>query len=126
MTRHLAVWIDHDQARIFRVDPERVEEATVEAPPRRIELKHSKGLVEGEPPHDSKRFFREVARALEGAEAVLVAGPSTTKLGFFKFLHKHDPTLEPRIVGIETIAHTSDGQFLRYAQRYFALSDPMR
>jgi hypothetical protein len=126
MTRHLAVWIDHDRARIFHVDPERIEEATVEAPPHRIHLRHPKGLVEGESPHDSKRFFREVARALEGAEAVLVTGPSTTKLGFFKFLHEHDPTLEPRIVGIETVAHTSDGQLLRYAQQYFELSDPMQ
>jgi stalled ribosome rescue protein Dom34 len=70
--------------------------------------------------------LREIAKALEGAEEVLVTGPSMTKHEFFKFLHKHDPTLEPKVVGIESITDTSDGSFLRYAQQYFKLSDPMR
>jgi stalled ribosome rescue protein Dom34 len=126
MTKHLAVWLDQDQARIFHVDPDRIEEETLTAPPRRLHSKHAKRLNEGGEPRASKRFLREIAKALEGSEEVLVTGPSTTKHEFFKFLHKNGSTLEPRIVGIESITDTSDGSFLRYAQQYFKLSDPMR
>jgi len=52
--------------------------------------------------------------------------PSRTKHTLFKFLHKHEPALEARIVGIETVNHSSDVVFLRYAQDYFKLTDPMR
>ena len=126
MSKHLAVWLDQDQARIFYVDPDRIEEDTLTAPPRRLHSKHPKRVNDDGTPRASKRFLREVAKALEGAEEVLVTGPSTTKHEFFKFLHKSDPTLKPKIVGIESITATSDGSFLRYAQQYFKLSDPMR
>ena len=126
MTKHLAVWLDRDQARIFHVDPERIEEATIAAPPRRLHSKHPSRVNDAGEPRASKRFLREIAKALEGAEEVLVTGPSTTKHEFFRFLHKHDPTLEQKVVGIESITDASDGTFLRYAQQYFKLSDPMR
>jgi len=126
MTKHLAVWLDQDQARIFHVDPERIEEETLTPPPRRLHSTHPKRATDDGQARTSKRFLREIAKELEGAEEVLVTGPSTTKHEFFKFLHKHDPTLEPKIVGIESITDTSDGNFLRYAQEYFKLSDPMR
>ena len=126
MTKHLAVWLDQDQARIFHIDTDRIEEDTLAAPPRRLHSKHPKRVNDAGEPRASKRFLREIAKALEGAEEVLVTGPSMTKHEFFKFLHKHDPTLEPKIVGIESITDTSDGSFLRYAQQYFKLSDPMR
>jgi len=125
MTKHLAIWLDQDQARIFHIDPDRIEEATLAAP-HRLQSKHPKRVNAAGEPRASKRFLSEIAEALAGAEEVLVTGPSMTKHEFFKFLRKHAPTLEPRVVGIESIADTSDGTFLRYAQQYFKLSDPMR
>jgi len=117
---HLAVWIDHEQARVFHIDPERIEEATISAP---VHIREQPSAPE---PHDAKRFLREVALALVGAEAVLVAGPSRSKYALFKFLHKHEPDIEARVVGIETVSQSSDGIFVRYAQDYFKLSDTMR
>jgi stalled ribosome rescue protein Dom34 len=126
MLKHLAVWIDHTEARVFHIDPESIEVMTICPPVHHVHKRHPTPKVADDTPHDPKRFLREVALALEGAEAVLVTGPSQTKYTLFKFLHKHDPELEARIVGIETISHPSDGRFLRYAQDYFKLSDPMR
>jgi len=126
MTKHLAVWLDREQARIFHVDPERIEEETLTTPPRRLHSKNPKRTnAEGEP-RASKRFLREIARELAGAEEVVLTGPSTTKHELFQFLHKHDPSRGATVVGIESITDTSDGSFLRYAQRYFKLSDSMR
>ena len=58
-------------------------------------------------PDDEHRFFQGVAAALAGAGQVLVVGPSVTKLRFLRYAHKHDPALEPRIVGVETGRATS-------------------
>jgi stalled ribosome rescue protein Dom34 len=124
MTSHLAVWIDHQEARIFHIHRDTTDEHTVTAPLKNTHHRHSKGAGEvKEHPEDAKRFFHEVARSLEGTEGVLVVGPSTAKLDFSRYLHKHEPALEARIVGIETVDHPSDGQIVAYAKNYFLRSD---
>ena len=127
MPQYVATWIDHKEARIFHIHPERIDEVTVTAPLQNIHHKHPRG-AEGikEHPDDAKRFFHEVARALEGTEEVLIVGPSTAKLEFFRYVHKHDHALEPRIVGIETVDHPTDGQIVAYAKKYFKLADRIR
>ena len=89
--------------------------------------KHPKG-PEGvkERPNDAKRFFHDIAQALDGTDAVLVVGPSTAKLDFLRYLHEHDRALERKIVGIETADHPTDGQVVAYAKKYFKLPDRIR
>jgi stalled ribosome rescue protein Dom34 len=123
--RHVAVWIDHQEARIFHVDDATIDETTVRAPAHHVH-RHPKPTAEHNHPDDAHHFFQAVARALEGAERVLVVGPSTAKLQFIRYAHKHDPKLEPRIVGVETVDHPTDGQLVAYAKRYFVADDRMQ
>jgi stalled ribosome rescue protein Dom34 len=125
MHKHVVVWIDHKEARVFFIRPDQIAEATVMAPPN-VHHKHPKG-PEGarEHPDDAKRFFHEVARSLDGTEEILIVGPSTAKLEFMKYVHKHDQTLEHRIIGIETVDHPTDGQLVAYARKYFKRIDKM-
>jgi hypothetical protein len=124
--RHVTVWIDHNEARIFHIDAEHLDEKTVQAPNHHVH-RHPKGpTAEHNHPDDAHRFFRAVASELEGAERVLVVGPSTAKLQFVHYAYKHDRTLEPRIVGIETVDHPTDGQLVAYSRRYFAADDRMQ
>ena len=124
--RHVAVWIDHREARIFHVDAESADESTVLAPAPHVH-RHPKGpSSEHEHPDDAHQFFKAVAKAIEGAERVLVVGPSTAKLQFIHYAYKHDSTLEPHIIGIETVDHPTDGQLVAYARRYFAADDRMQ
>ncbi len=124
--RHVTVWIDHNEARIFHIDAEHLDEKTVPAPNHHVH-RHPKGPTgEHNHPDDAHRFFRAVATELEGAERVLVIGPSTAKLQFIRYASKHDRTLEPRIVGIETVDHPTDGQLVAYSKRYFAADDRMQ
>ena len=61
-----------------------------------------KGVGEArEHPDDAHRFFGEVARALDGVDAILIVGPSSAKLEFFRYVHEHDRPLESKVVGIE-------------------------
>lgn len=124
--RHVAVWIDHHEARIFHVDAAGLDEKTLHAPSRHVH-KHPKGGGAAEPnhPNDAHRFFKAVAHELEDAERVLVVGPSTAKLQFVRYAVQHDPSLDPKIVAVETVDHPTDRQIVAYAKRCFAADDRM-
>ena len=119
MTTHTAVWIDHREAKVFHVSPEKDHEVSVTAP-QHVHRRHPKGESGAkEHPDDAARFFQSVARSLDDAQDVLVVGPSTAKLDFLRYLHKHEHALESRVVGIETVDHPTDGQLAAYARKYF-------
>ncbi len=126
MSKHVAVWVDHKEARIFAVGAGQMDETTTMAQLHNIHHKHPTG-PEGlkEHPDDAKRFFHEIGKSLLEAEEILIAGPGTAKLEFLRYLHKHEHALEPRIVGVETVDHPTDKQFVAYAKRYFTRVDRM-
>ncbi|MGO8996241.1 MAG: translational machinery protein [Polyangiaceae bacterium] len=120
-----AVWIDHHEARVYHVAEGAFDESTVKAPKHHLTNRHPKGpTAEHNHPDDLHHFFAEVARALEGAEKILVVGPSTAKLQFLKYAHKHAPAIEPHIVGIETVDHPTDAQLVAYIKHYFQIAEP--
>ena len=125
-SNHVAVWIDHREARIFHFHPDRDEENTVAGPHHNDHHKHTRGQ-EGlkEHPEDAKRFYHELMEQLQGAEQLLIAGPGAAKLEFSRYLHDHDRSLEKRVVGIETVDHPSDGQLVAFATRYFTKVERM-
>jgi hypothetical protein len=123
--RHVAVWIDHNEARIFHVDAESFDEKTLHAPAHHLH-RHSKGPMSEHVhahPDDAHRFFKAIVQELGTAGRILVVGPSTAKLQFIHYAFKHDPKLEPRIIGIETVDHPTDKQLVAYAKHYFAADD---
>lgn len=120
---HAAVWIDHHQARIFRIDDESFVASKVEAQTRHV-LKHPRASAEPKDhPNDLTRFFRDVARALEDADEILVLGPSSAKLQLVDYVSEHAPAIERRIVGVETVDHPTDRQLAAHARQYFESAD---
>ncbi len=126
MSKHVAVWIDHREARIFHIDPHQVNEETLKAH-RPVHHQHPRdpGGVQAHP-EDDRKFFQEVSRALTDAMEVLIVGPSTAKLQFVKYAHQHEHNLVPKIIGVETVDHPTDGQIVAYAVKYFKKADQMR
>ncbi len=133
MLTHAVIWIDHKEARVFHVrpetvghvQPEAIDETTILSPQHLIH-RHPKGRGEAkEHPDDAKRFFHDAARSLDGTDAVLIVGPSSAKLEFFRYLQDHDKTLQARVVGLETVDHPTGGEIVAYARRYFIGSDRM-
>ncbi|HVU04309.1 MAG TPA: hypothetical protein VHE30_21270 [Polyangiaceae bacterium] len=124
--RHVAVWMDHHEAHVFHVDVAQPDDKIIQAPAHRVH-RHPKGATaEHNHPEELHHFFKEVSSDLQGAERVLVVGPGTAKLQFIRYAHEHDPSLDPRIVGVETVDHPTDGQLVAYARRYFAADDRMQ
>jgi stalled ribosome rescue protein Dom34 len=126
MPTHAVAWIDHTEARVFHVHPDSTEETTVLAPQHHVH-RHPKGRGDAKDhPADAQHFFKEVARTLEGADAVLIVGPSTAKLEFLRYLHEHDRHGESKVVGVESADHPTDGEIVARARSYFVQSDRMR
>jgi len=113
------VWLDHQEARIFGVDADKLQAETVSAPEHHLH-RHPKGPTpDSQHPSDGVHFFRDIAAALHGAEQVLVVGPSTAKLQFLRYLSKQEHALESKVVGVETVDHPTDRQLIAHARHYF-------
>ncbi len=123
---HVAVWLDHHEARVFQIEGATFDESTLRSPRAHVRRHPDHNAAEKNHPDDVKRFFHDVARALDGADEILVVGPSTAKLQFLKYVHAHDPKLEPHIVGMETVDHPTDAQLAAFARHYFHGADRMR
>ena len=119
-----AVWIDHQEARIFRVEEHTFAQSTVHAPEHVLRHPKRQASVHNHP-DDERRFFSEIARSLMGSERVLVVGPSTAKLHFRDYVQSRESSLKLHIVGVETVDHPTDKQFAAYVREYFlALGRP--
>jgi stalled ribosome rescue protein Dom34 len=121
---YATVWLDHREARVFRLDSPDVDKLTVRTP-QHVHRRHPKGESGAkEHPDDAARFFHELARSLDDYHHILIVGPSTAKLDFVRYAHDHYRALEPRIIGVETVDHPTDGQVLALGKKYFKLDDP--
>jgi stalled ribosome rescue protein Dom34 len=121
-----AVWIDHHEAKVFHVTEGASDEETLKAPKAHVH-RHPKGpTAEHNHPDDLRHFFADVARALEGAQKILVVGPSTAKLQFLRYAHEHAPAIEKHIVGVESVDHPTDAQLVAYIKHHFHVEDRVR
>ena len=120
MSHHACVWLDHTEAKIFQFSGDStVEEVVAATPDHHIRHGNKQGGRRGTTEEDHA-FYHAIAQALAEAKQVLILGPSTAKLELIRHVHKHDHALEPRIVGVETVDHPTDGQLVAYAKKYFS------
>ncbi len=116
-----AVWLDHQEARVFHVDLDGFDEQTLRAPVHRIH-RHPKGPSEPHAhPDDDHRLFDELAKALATAEEILVLGPSTAKAQFLRYLQDHAAGVAKKVVGVETSDHPTDGQIVAHVRSHFRI-----
>lgn len=121
--RHAALWLDHHEAKVFHVDLDSFDEKGIHAPDRHVH-RHPKGPGEArEHPDDATHFFKAVALSVADVAELLIVGPSTAKLQFIRYLHEHDPGLQKKVVGIETVDHPTDAQLVAYVKHYFRVPD---
>jgi len=123
---HAVLWLDHHEARIvhfnaYDSDSEHIRPAD---PPRHLHVKA--GSPSGTHITDEPQFYRDIAAALAGAHEILLAGPSTAKTEFLKYLHKHAASAARHIVGVETLDHLTDNQLLAEARKFFMRADRLR
>jgi hypothetical protein len=125
---HVAVWIDHNEARVFHVDASAFDETTIVSPKAHTQLhrRSGPGAESGHRTVGDRHFYEAVTTAIADAQAILVVGPSTAKLELLRHLHKHAHHVESKIVGVETVDHPTDRQIADHARHYFGIADQAR
>jgi len=125
---HALVWLDHREARVFHLNRSEAEEATLRPDRPQRHLHHRAGAIGAREGHaaEDQAYYHAVAEAVAGAQEVLVVGPGQAKLALLRHLHRHDPAVEARLVGVETVDHPTDPQLVAYARRYFHAADRLR
>jgi stalled ribosome rescue protein Dom34 len=123
---HAVIWIDHHEAHVIHFNADQSDEKTVHPadPPRHLHVKA--GSASGTHITAAPEFYREVAAAVAEAQEYLIAGPSSAKTEFIKYLHKHAPLIFDHVSGIETMDRMTDNQLLAEGRRYFAQADRMK
>lgn len=122
MSRHVAVFIDHHEAKVFHVTPEAFEEKHLHSPHASLHQKHRDKTHPAEVSH----FFDDVVKSVAGAAEILVLGPGSAKLELVKHIHKHHAALVDNIVGVESADHPTDRQIVAHARATFLKVDRMR
>ncbi len=122
---HAAVWLDHAEAKIFKVEPETFEITNVHAPHHHVH-RHPTHTRETQHPADEQHYYHEIVVGLKGAAEILVLGPANAKLEFMKHVRKHDPLLEQNIFGVESSDHPTEGEIAAVARRFFHDADQAR
>lgn len=122
MSRHVAIWLDHHEAKVFHVTPDTFEEQHLHAPHATLHQKHRDKTH----PAEMKHFYDDVIKASAEAEEILVCGAGSAKLDFVKHVHAHHARLVDKIVGVETVDHPTDRQLVAYARKYFVRVDALK
>jgi stalled ribosome rescue protein Dom34 len=126
-TKHAAVWLDHEQAKIFHVHPETAETADLHIAHHLHHPNKTGGHAElHRDVAELHPFFDDIAKHLADAEEILVLGPADTKLAFVTFAKERYRDLAPKIVGVEASDHPTDGQIVAHVRKFFLAADRMR
>lgn len=105
---HAAVWMNADEARIFRFGEAGVEKLQVNA--------GGVGRV-----RDDREYFEAILAELTEVEGWMIAGPSGVREDFEKYVRVgHAEELAKRLVAVEEMAEPQEGELLRHAKRRLA------
>jgi stalled ribosome rescue protein Dom34 len=109
------VYIDHEQAKIFKMSADGVEKAEAH---HHVKLNHKNN--QDDKKKDPSKFFHDVAKNLNGAGEILVLGHGIAKDQFVHHLKDHHHNdLSKKVVGVETVDKPTDKQILGLARKFF-------
>ena len=123
---HAIVWIDHQQAKIFKFDATDVDTATIRSSHPHQHIHHKANSGDSGHVAIDKAFLKDVGQALSQAESILITGPAGAKKEVAAYLKEDQPGVAAKIVGIEALDHPSDGELLAFARKFFAPDDRLQ
>jgi stalled ribosome rescue protein Dom34 len=115
-----ALWISSEEAKIFKFKPDGVEIHHMKSD----FLKH-KAEVEGKNhlkrEGDAEKFFHQVALYVskDNVARWVVVGAGVAKTQLKHHIDKHHPQLVSKILGVEAIDKSTDGEIQNFAHDFF-------
>src|ERR1019366_5525800 len=124
---HLLVVIDHQEARVYRIEvhgavPERIASYDPHGYGKHLHSAHE--WTDGKRQPERKSFYEAIAKTLRGAEQVLLFGSSTGRSSamdmFLADLKAPPPDVAEKIIGSVVVDahHTTEGQLLAKARDF--------
>lgn len=123
---HAAVWIDHEQAKVFVLSRESADEWTVRPHDRHVHIHHKAGLGNSGKAAPNQSYFHSVAEAVKDAGEILILGPGTAKSELMQHLARHDAQVAAKVVGVQAMDHPTDGELINFARKTFKATDRLR
>lgn len=109
------VWLDRESAKIFDWINGVPMHRKIDFAPNPHH--HSRPMEDEE--NRSRKFFRDLAHALQESSRILIVGPGLAKHHFRNHLVEHHPMLLKRVVGCETVDHPTDHQITAFGGDFF-------
>ncbi len=116
------VWLNHAEAHVLQLRDEATSK-TVIAQSEHPRLHRREGSVSGARAAPDRAFLDAVARALDGADAVVLSGPGLAKSEFLKHLQRHAPALAASVVAVQTSQRLPDETLVRGARECLRAHD---
>ena len=105
---HAAVWLNADEAHVYRFGAGEVERCEVRA--------DGDGRI-----RDDREYFDAILAELTEVEGWMMAGPAGPRQDFEKYVRLgHAEQLAKKLVGVEAMNEPSDGELLRHARKRLA------
>lgn len=121
-----AVWIDHEQAKVYSLNRDAANEWKVRPADRHLHVHTKAGKGDAGKAAPDQHYFHSVGEAVKDAGEILIAGPGIAKTELMHHLQKHDPQIAKKVVGVEAMDHPSDGEFLKLARKFFTGVDNLK
>ena len=114
------VWLDHSEAHIIYVsagisDPQnsKPDHWSRHVCQDHVLSTHASTIAR-------QALYCDVAKFCSESNSIVLAGLTSAKTEFVKYLHRHSPETLERVSGIETLARLTDLQLVSEARRFFA------
>ena len=69
--------------------------------------------------HQMTKFFRNIVLCAEGADAVVIFGPSQTGEKLYKELWEKHSLFHPKIIAMEKVDSMTDNQIMAWVRNYY-------
>jgi stalled ribosome rescue protein Dom34 len=123
---HVVVWIDHLQARIFHVGLTGTDQVVLKSHLPTQHIHHKANTIGSGHVAEDQDFLKHIAEAVQGAEQILILGPSSEKTVLHTYLREHAPASSDRVIAVEPADHPTDGEIVAYAKRHFRFGEAPR
>jgi hypothetical protein len=125
---HLAVWVDHLQARLFWLYRERSTETAIrrDDPRAHGNVHHHSGTPgNGHAPLEPA-YLEKISDAIGAAEEILLLGPLEARRALKTFLEHHKPAQAHHVLGDEALDHCDPAIIDQRARAFFRHADLMQ
>lgn len=110
------VWIDREHAQLYLLSQDKMERQRFEHH-HKENHRHLRDAVDKH--REEQGLFRDVGKALEGMDQILILGPGVAKHHFRNYLMEQMPMVAKKVSGVETVDHPSDGQIAAMARKFY-------